>query len=118
MGLKGCTGFDMQAGRLDKLVELQRAVKGAADDYGHRVDTWRPYAQAWVRIEEATGEERFLSQQVQAGLTTKVTMRVRDDLQSADRIVYDGRNLEIVEILQASRMHGRTDLLCKEIVGD
>lgn len=64
----------MNAGRLNKLVWLQRPG-GSRDTVGGRLTTWTTVAEAWASVEPLTGREAFLAAERQAASSHLITLR-------------------------------------------
>lgn len=81
----------MRAGRLDRLIDIQRKSE-AADDYGQPVETWAAIASRRpASYRPLRGSERFASEQFIA--REQVEFRVRysldiSDVDPLDRIIY------------------------------
>lgn len=78
-------------------------------------------SQTWATISQGAsvpaqvlgvgGGERKRGQQIEAGVTTMVTMRFRTDIDPTMRIVHDGRSLNIVRVYDPDG--SRVSLVCQ-----
>lgn len=75
----------MQAGKLRFRVELQRRVD-AQEEGGQPIHTYETFATVKAGIRALSGREFIAAQQVQADLTTVVTIRFRRDVDETCRI--------------------------------
>jgi SPP1 family predicted phage head-tail adaptor len=77
----------MRAGQLRHRITLQRAVD-AQDDYGEPSSIWEDVVSIAAAIEPISGREFFSAQQVQADVTTRITIRWRNGIEPVMRIVH------------------------------
>lgn len=101
----------IRAGRLRDLVQIEsdRASADSAPD-------WQPIAdgRCWAGIEATSGGERLRGQQIEAGVTTLVTLRYRPDVTSRMSIVplrEPARRLNIVKAVDPDGR--REELMCQ-----
>ena len=85
------------AQELTTRVELQRATH-EQNDWGEPVTTWTTYAAAYARFEPLLGREFFAAAQTVDESQAKLTMRWRDGIKGADRILVRGESWDIVSI--------------------
>ncbi|MFH1731833.1 MAG: phage head closure protein [Planctomycetota bacterium] len=106
----------MLAGQLRHRVALQAATS-AQDSYGEAIKTWATVKSVWGRVEDLTGRELLLAQQVQSEATVRVTIRYPSGttLTSANRVVADGRTLEIVSVANPEGGRRELVLMCQEV---
>lgn len=81
-------------GELDERVSLQRLTT-APDGVGGRTETWTEYAAVWAKVRAMKGRERDAAQRQEAAADYVVTIRYRDDVLAADRIVWRTRELNV-----------------------
>lgn len=105
------------AGKLRHRVTLQELVK-TDDGYGGIAETWRDVATVWAAVEPLSGDERYAAQQVQSDLTHRVTIRYRAGVRPQMRVMYAGRVLQIVAVIDREERHRYLELLCSEVVSD
>lgn len=103
----------MRAGRRNKRVDLQ-ARTFTDDGMGGGPETWTTYATVWAAVEPLRGDERYASQQVQPGVSHKVTMLYRSDVQAAHRVKFGTRVFEIRSVLSPFEREQTTELQCEE----
>lgn len=81
-------------GTFDQRVSLQRKSK-TDDGAGGAVTTWTTLAEVWAHVRAMTGREREVSMRNEARANYVVTIRRRDGLTHIDRIVWQGRHLNV-----------------------
>lgn len=101
----------MKAGNLDRRLTIQR-VTLSQNDYGEEVETWADIARVWAWKRDVSARERFASAQTLAERTTVFQIRFRDDVNSKDRVVCEGRTYQITGITEVGRRQG-LDLTCE-----
>lgn len=84
-----------QAGRLDRLVKIQRPVEASRTASGQKTLSFSHVATVWAAVENVTGTERFVDDQVAAEVDTLFVMRWRDDLTPEHRLEVDGRYFDV-----------------------
>jgi SPP1 family predicted phage head-tail adaptor len=77
----------MRAGLLRHRITLQRPV-GTNDEWGEPSPLWEDVVSVAAAIEPISGREFFSAQQVQADVTTRITIRWRNGIEPAMRIVH------------------------------
>lgn len=77
----------MRAGRLSRLVSVQRRIE-TQTDRGQTIWTWEEVCQAWAEISGVTGREgQGGAPQVQAVATHNILLRYRSDIVAKMRVV-------------------------------
>lgn len=79
-------------------ITIQSATE-SADSYGGTTQTWATYTTCWACIEPLSGREFFSAQQVNAELTSKITVGYDSKTSVVTqkmRITYNGRTFRIV----------------------
>lgn len=98
----------MQPGNLDQRITLQTVTR-TSDGIGGYTSSWRNIAPAptvWASARPGSAREVLASDRVNAGGLYVFTIRNRDDLNEADRIVWRGENYNI----RAVRRRGGREL--------
>ena len=103
----------MQAGKLDKRIQIQRATE-TQDSYGEEVKTWpgTVIATLWAEKKDLDGSEPFQAQQVGAFVTTQFTVRYLSGIAAEMRVVHDGTPYDIKAVLESDRRKESLRLLC------
>ena len=102
----------MNPGDLDQRVTLERFTSEQMDD-GQMVDTWAPLATVWAAVEPQAGREFVAAGAMQAELTTKVRIRYRAGITSADRVIHDGKTYNIASVIDYRSARREMVLMCK-----
>jgi SPP1 family predicted phage head-tail adaptor len=97
----------MQAGRLDRLVELRHVLLTPDASTGQQVESWpTAYATVWASKRDIRGREFYAAQQNNSDVTTVWQLRYRSDVVTTDVIVYDGLQYNITAIAELGRRDG------------
>lgn len=102
----------MQPGQLRERVEIQRAAE-TRNALGEVTQTWATYASRYAAVMTLRSREALNAQQAGLSVTHKVKLRHVSGLKSSDRIVWRGRTLEIVSIIEHEQFTVH-ELLCEE----
>jgi len=86
----------------DRIAIKRRDV--ADDGEGGTLTTWFPIATVWARVRELSGRSTQLADGRVSALSHTVVLRFRTDISPGDRLVYRGRNLEVIS---AGDLNGR-----------
>ncbi|MCQ4322892.1 phage head closure protein [Stutzerimonas stutzeri] len=103
----------MGVGRRRHPVEIQRE-SSVSDGMGGWQTGWATIGIEWAAIDSVRGDEFLQAGQLQAATTAKVTIPYRDDLSTADRIVYHGKKYDLKAILPNNT---RSEMTCMCEVG-
>lgn len=97
----------MEAGRLDRRITIQRAIK-TTDELGGHVLTWGDHATVWAEVLPISDGERWRAQEVAAHVTTRFRIRWGGSgVTVEDRVVYDDRTYELVAVKEIGRREGQ-----------
>jgi SPP1 family predicted phage head-tail adaptor len=96
----------MEAGKLDRLVTLERATV-VDDPFGGEVETWAPLATVPAEMLPISDGERFRYGEVAAEITTRWRIRWGYDVTAEDRLTYEGRVFAIVGVKEIGRHEGQ-----------
>lgn len=75
----------------------------AQNEYGETVNEWEDYATVWCQKKDVKGLEKWVAQQVKAELDTTFAIHYRDDVSPVNRIVFEGREYDILQVLEIGR---------------
>jgi len=105
----------VRAGELRHRVMFQQNNGTSTDTEGIPVENWADVFAVWARVRDLSGREYFAAQQVQAEVTTEITIRYREGLNSNMRVKYGTRIFDIKSIIPDER---KTELrlMCKEVI--
>lgn len=95
----------MRAGRLDRRVTLQKPTR-TQDDFGQAVETWSDVATVWAGVRQTAGSEFLQAQSETNEQQIVFTMRYRADVRETWRVVWEGRNFDVIEVRQLGRRAG------------
>lgn len=101
------------AGRLRHRVAIQRATR-TRDSFGEAIRTWSTLATVWASVEPLRGREFFDAEMVQAEVSHRVIMRAYPGLQATDRLLYEGRVLEIQAVIDVRERGREYQVMCRE----
>lgn len=109
----------MTARRLPEIGELRQRIIFQSpveqdDGYGGKVVTWQDSFSAWAMIEPLSAHERFEAMSVKSGVTHRVYVRHRMDINTEMRLRYGDRIFEIEGILDVGEQKRFLELLCSE----
>ena len=95
-------------------VMVQSAVRlpGGA---GRMAPTWSDVATYWAHVEPVSGRQAFQAMQVKPTTWLKVRMRTNQPLTVANRLVFQGRNLNIESVFRVDERPGYYEMLCTEL---
>ncbi len=102
----------MQAGRMDKRVDLQSATS-SQDATGQPIRTWATYATVWAAVEPLKGRELMYARQAGYEAEVRVTIWYRSDLDPKHRVVVNGTAYEITSVIDPEMGHVTLELMCK-----
>ena len=96
----------MRAGRLDRMVIIQRKTV-VQDDHGEEIETWTNLDTVWAGRRDLRGKEFFAAQQENASISAVFTLRYRNDITPDDhRISYEGRIYDIKSVIELCKNVG------------
>jgi SPP1 family predicted phage head-tail adaptor len=105
----------MRAGRLRHRITIQDYTE-SQNTFGEVTKNWTDYATVWAAVEPVKGREFWESQQINAEITTKVTIRYLAGIKPKMRILYDTRIFEIDSVINVDERNRELQLLVKEMV--
>lgn len=92
----------MLSQQLNKRVTIERKATGQ-DAFGQPLTGWEPVATVWASIEDMTGRQYFAAQAAQNQVQTKVTIRHRDGIEPAMRVIHGTTIYDIQAVLGTDR---------------
>jgi len=88
------------------------------DAHGEDVRTYTTVSKVWGSLEAVTARERFESQQVQASVTHRISIRFAEiylsEMGPADRILVGTRTFEVVSLLDREGREREIEIMCEE----
>ena len=95
----------MRAGKLDRKITIQeKSVTTSAR--GEPIETWTDVATVWAQARPNRGSERFGVMQTLGSAVTTFTMRWRDDVTVLNRVRYDDKIWNILDVREIGRQVG------------
>lgn len=110
--------MQITASQLRHKVALQ-AQETTRSEFGDVITEWVDQASVWAHVAPQSGREYFAAQQVQSEVSTRITIRYRDDVDATCRIKYRGKTYNIEAVLPddgSGRDH--LTLMCAEGAND
>ena len=91
---------------LDRRITIERA-NVVLDDLGEETETWGVHATVWAAYRRGPGVEKFTAAEVAASATARFLIRWGQGVTVEDRIIYEGRVHEIVDVAEIGRREGQ-----------
>ena len=89
----------IRAGRLRHRIKIEQFTE-TVDSLGSPIQAWSTrYDGVPASVEPLSGRELWQAQAVNPETTTKITMRWLDGVIASDRIVFNGQNYDIHQVL-------------------
>lgn len=98
----------MRSGELDRSIVIQ-ANTPTQDGYGSPVDVWAKIHTAdtiAAGVRPVRGGVRYGTQQFVGEQISTFKIRWRDDVTTVNRIVYNGRNWDVLDVREVGRREG------------
>lgn len=95
----------MRAGALDRTITLQRFTE-TVNEYGSITKTWTPLVTLRAQILQASVEEFYRSFGESPETAIVFRTRYADDIETTDRVVYEGSAYNIRELKELGRRRG------------
>lgn len=95
----------MRAGQLDRRINIERTFS-TLDEFGRDVPAWNTIAKVWAQVEFGAGTETRATMEVAAEQRRTFRIRWLSGLLSTDRIVYEGKSWDILDIAELGRRDG------------
>lgn len=95
----------MRIGPLDRRIRIERAT-ATTDDFGREVRTWALLSEVWAAVEYGTGAEQRLAMETVADQRRSFRIRWFEALLPTDRIVYESRAWDILDVAELGRREG------------
>lgn len=103
----------VRAGRLRHRVTLQsRSLTN--DSFNQPIESWSDVGTYWAAVEPLTGREAERARQIKADASHRVVMRRVAAISPEQRLRFEGRTLDIVEVLDLDERGRTLHLTCSE----
>ena len=100
------------AGKLTQRVNLERREQ-VQDEVGQPIEAWALLASVWAAVEPQAGREFVAAGALQSELTTKIRIRYRPGITSADRVTHDGKVYDIASVIDYRSARRDLVLMCR-----
>ena len=99
--------------KLRHRIDIQQLAYTIDSNTGARSDSWTTFvANEPASIAPLSGREFIAAQSVQAGVSTRITIRKRDGIIPANRIVHGNTIYNIISVLPDPTLERHLTLLC------
>ena len=98
----------MKAGKLDRRIDLHRATT-VPNAFNEPVETFASFATVWASATPISDGERARAGEVFSSISMRFQIRYSttvSDLDTRDRVVFDGRVFDIVAVKEINRREG------------
>jgi len=100
-------------GTLTDRVELKRREMAGEAGGGH-MTLFVPVASLWARVRSLTGRQGTSADGRAVAISHSVVLRFRNDVRPGDRLVYRGRNLDVVSAADLNGRRAYLSCACSE----
>ena len=102
----------IDAGKLRERVTIQQAAE-ARNSLGETTLSWATFTERWASVEGVTAREALGLGQLEISITHRVRLRYVTGLTQQMRLIWRGRTLEIVSLLEHNN-RSEHELICQE----
>ena len=102
----------IEAGKLRERVTIQQAAE-ARNSLGETTLSWATFTERWASVEGVTAREALGLGQLEISITHRVRLRYVTGLTQQMRLIWRGRTLEIVSLLEHNN-RSEHELICQE----
>jgi SPP1 family predicted phage head-tail adaptor len=106
--------MSMVIGKLNKYMSLQSGTN-TQDTAGEVTTTYAHYAYAWGSLRPVSGGELTTAKQINESITYRSEIRYNSSIKTEDRIVWETRTFEIVNIMNYDENDEYMILMLKEV---
>lgn len=93
----------MRAGKLDRRLTIQRHTVTGHNEFNEPEYGWADVATVWAQQRPSRGAERFTAAEIAGSSVITFHIRYRDDVTVLDRLVYDGKTWNILDVREIGR---------------
>ena len=101
-------------GQLRHTIQIQASSESQDPMIGENIPTWNTIATRRAFVRPKSGKEVLQATQQHAEVTHLVTMRYLKNITSKNRLIYNGRDFEIVFVIDVEERKRWLELLCIE----
>ena len=102
----------MRAGQLTQRVSIERRLD-TLDELNQPIGQWVSIVTTFASVEPLSGREYFAAAAMQSEITTRVTLRYRPGVTSADRVNHNGKIYGITSVIDHRSDHRSLVLMCR-----
>ena len=84
------------------------------DSVGGFTTSWSTLADVWSKIEPLSARQRFHAMQLEHIVSHKITIRYRSDIESDQRILFEGRTFQIHSFIDPDERHRFLEIMAQE----
>lgn len=101
--------------KLNKRITIKRPPGPEdTDEAGQPIDDWLEVTKTWASIVPLNGRELANAQQVNAEVTTRITIRYKSDIDRTMKAIYQGLEFEFLYIIHTGFAKKELQIMCKE----
>ena len=108
------------AAQMRDFISLLKSVPTDDERFGTTPD-WQQYAQVWATVlpmvGTQAGAEEFVQMGVQSLVNYTVTIRYRSDVTNEHRIIYRGKTLELLSVVDPDGKRATLNIIAREYAG-
>lgn len=105
------------AGRMSRVLSIEKPIAGTANAYGEIVDSWVEHARVYASVDELSGREYLAARASQTSMTHKINCRYVAGVDSTMRAVYQGtRYLYLESVRDVESRHRELEIFATEMV--
>jgi SPP1 family predicted phage head-tail adaptor len=105
----------VQAGKLDKQLTIL-APSHTQNNAGETTTTYEELATVWAQVRQPSASETIRNADTTAQAQYAIRIRWRDDVTAACRLEYQGRTLEISQVIEGHRRRTELQLVAHEVI--
>jgi SPP1 family predicted phage head-tail adaptor len=92
--------------------------KTGRDEFGQPLEGWDVVATLWASVDPVSGRELMTAQQTQSEITHRIRCRYRAGIETAQRILFDGRAFDIQSAINPREVGASLEILAIEGLTD
>ena len=96
----------MDPGQMTDRITIRKRFLSGADAEGAPVEVFADLVTVWCRMVPIVGRGDFAADQVQNLAIRRFQIRYREDVDGADRILYEGKEYAIIDIIELGQRDG------------
>lgn len=105
----------MKFGKLRYRIVIEESI-ASRDSFGAEVSEWIQFAKVWANVSPISGREFVTFKQINAEISTKITLRYLAGVNTEMRVLFKDRIFEINSIINPEEKNVSLLLMCKEVI--